>query len=436
MTIDRDGIVALTRAWAATLPEPAPFVAGVTPVPVHGAVLAEDDYAALVEASLTGWLTAGPYTRDFQRELARYVGMRDATFVNSGSSANLAAISALTSKKLGARALKPGDEVLTVAAGFPTTVNPILQNGLVPVMVDVDLPTYNVNVAELEAAISPKTRAIVLAHTLGNPFDLEAVTRLADDYGLWLVEDSCDALGSTYAGRMVGSFGDLSTYSFYPAHHITTGEGGAVLTKSPLVRRQVESFRDWGRDCYCDTGADNTCGKRFDWQLGSLPRGYDHKYAYAHIGYNLKATDLQAALGLAQLRRIESFVSARRANFATLTRLLSGIPGLILPEATPGSDPAWFGYPITVDPSLGVDRTDLMRYLTEHKVGTRLLFGGNLLAHPAYADAKVRVASRLTNTDTIMRHTFWIGVHPALTDDHLEYAAERIADYMDEHHYA
>ena len=427
MTTTRD-IVDLVHQWAATRPEPVPFTPGVTPVPVHGAVLAAPDYAALVEASLTGWLTSGPYTHDFQRALATYVGMRDATFVNSGSSANLVAISALTSPKLGARRLVPGDEVLTVAAGFPTTVNPILQNGLVPVVVDVELGTYNVDIRQLENAIGPHTKAIVLAHTLGNPFDVEAVRRIADDYHLWLIEDTCDALGSTYAGRMAGSFGDMSTYSFYPAHHITTGEGGAVLTRSPLLRRQVESFRDWGRDCYCDTGCDNTCAKRFDWTLGDLPHGYDHKFVYAHKGYNLKATDIQAALGLAQLRRIEQIVQARRDNFTHLEARLSTAPGLLLPRATLNSRPAWFGYPITLDPS--IDRRAMMQHLTDRKVGTRLLFGGNLLAHPAYSRDEFRVCGRLDNSDTIMRSTFWIGVHPALTPAHLDYAAEVITDYV------
>jgi CDP-6-deoxy-D-xylo-4-hexulose-3-dehydrase len=326
-------------------------VPGESPGPVSGKVLDPEDFAALVDASLDGWLTAGRFHPLFEKALARYVGARFAVFVNSGSSANLAALSGLTSAKLGERALKPGDEVLTVAAGFPTTVNPIIQNGLRPVVVDVELGTYDAIADRLREAVGPKTKAIMMAHTLGNPFDLDVVQALCKEHNLWLVEDSCDALGSTYDGKHTGSFGDVATVSFYPAHHITTGEGGAVFVNSPLVRKQVESFRDWGRDCYCETGKDNTCAKRFEWQLGDLPMGYDHKYIYSHIGYNLKATDMQAALGLSQLNKLDGFVAARKENFAYLAERFAGVDGLILPRATPKSDPAWFGFPITMDPA-------------------------------------------------------------------------------------
>ena len=406
------------------------FIPGSTPVPVSGKVLTPEDYVALVDASLDGWLTAGRFTDAFQRDLARYVGARSAVFVNSGSSANLLALSALTSPKLGLRALKPGDEVLTVAMGFPTTVNPILQNRLRPVVIDVDLGTYDANADMLREAVSPQTRAIMLAHTLGNPFNLDVVQELCREYDLWLIEDSCDALGSTYGGRRTGSFGDTATVSFYPAHHITTGEGGAVFTRSPLVRKQVESFRDWGRDCYCETGHDNTCLKRFQWQLGDLPEGYDHKYTYSHIGYNLKATDMQAALGLSQLSKLDSFIEARKENFAYLARKFAGVDGLILPEATPNSDPAWFGFPLTLDPDHPADREQLLRFLDGRKIGTRLMFAGNILRQPAYRDVDFRVVGDLNNTDIVMRRTFWIGVYPGLTRAMLDYAAESIIEFL------
>jgi len=353
-------------------------------------------------------------------------------FVNSGSSANLVALSGLTSPKLGPRALKPGDEVLTVAAGFPTTVNPIIQNGLRPVVVDVELGTYDAISERLREAVGPKTRAIMMAHTLGNPFDLDTVQALCKEHDLWLIEDSCDALGSTYKGQRTGSFGDTATLSFYPAHHITTGEGGAVFVKSPLVRKQVESFRDWGRDCYCETGHDNTCFKRFEWQLGDLPMGYDHKYIYSHIGYNLKATDMQAALGSSQLMKIDRFVEARKNNFAHLFRRLSGVYGLILPVATPKSDPSWFGFPITLDPEHPVDRNKLMRFLDDRKIGTRLLFAGNLIKQPAYRNVDFRIVGNLDNTDTIMKRTFWVGVYPGLTPEMLDYIADSITEFVTE----
>ena len=403
---------------------------GETPVPVSGKVLDADDYRTLADAVLDGWLTAGRFTQEFERGLARYVGARGATFVNSGSSANLLALTALTSRKLGPRALKPGDEVLTVAMGFPTTVSPVVQNRLKPVMVDVEVGTYDAKPDMLREAVGPHTRAIMMAHTLGNPFDLDTVRELCEEHDLWLIEDSCDALGSTYAGQRTGSFGDTATCSFYPAHHITTGEGGAVFTKTPLVKRQVESFRDWGRDCYCETGCDNTCLKRFEWQLGNLPEGYDHKYTYSHIGYNLKATDMQAALGVSQLQKLDAFVARRKENFNYLLGRLWSVEGLIMPRATPKSDPSWFGFPITLADSLPVDREALLRYLDTRKVGTRLMFAGNILRQPGYLDIDVRVVGNLTNTDVIMRRTFWIGVFPGLTRDMLDFAADCIIEFV------
>jgi len=410
-----------------------PFRPGETPVPVSGKVLDSEDIAALVEASLDGWLTSGRFTDQFERELARFVGVRDAVFVNSGSSANLLALTALTSPKLGERALKPGDEVVTVAMGFPTTLNPIVQNGLRPVVVDVGLGNYNASPELLREAIGPKTRAIMLAHTLGNPFDVDTVLELCEDNDLWLIEDSCDALGSTYRDRRTGSFGDAATVSFYPAHHITTGEGGAVFVQSPLIRKQVLSFRDWGRDCYCETGQDNTCQKRFEWQLGDLPPGYDHKYTYTHIGYNLKATDIQAALGLSQLSKISDFVEKRRSNFEHLAMRLCSLPGLILPRATPNANPSWFGFPITLHPEHDVDREGLLRFLEQRKVGTRLMFGGNILRQPAYRNTNFRVVGNLSNTDTVMRRTFWVGIYPGLSEAMLDYTAFCIAEYLEQH---
>jgi len=429
---EREHILSLVRAYAEKSLAGKPFIPGETLVPVSGKVLTPEDFASLVDSSLDGWLTAGRFHTQFERELARYVGSRSAMFVNSGSSANLVALSGLTSPKLGPRALKPGDEVLTVAAGFPTTVNPIIQNGLRPVVVDVELGTYDAISERLREAVGPKTRAIMMAHTLGNPFDLDTVQALCKEHDLWLIEDSCDALGSTYKGQRTGSFGDTATLSFYPAHHITTGEGGAVFVKSPLVRKQVESFRDWGRDCYCETGHDNTCFKRFEWQLGDLPMGYDHKYIYSHIGYNLKATDMQAALGSSQLMKIDRFVEARKNNFAHLFRRLSGVYGLILPVATPKSDPSWFGFPITLDPEHPVDRNKLMRFLDDRKIGTRLLFAGNLIKQPAYRNVDFRIVGNLDNTDTIMKRTFWVGVYPGLTPEMLDYIADSITEFVTE----
>lgn len=426
----RSEILSSVQSFASESLKTPEFIPGETVLPVSGKVLDPSDIAALVDASLDGWLTAGRFHKDFEKSLAKYVGVRNAVFVNSGSSANLVALSALTSPKLGKRALKPGDEVLTVAAGFPTTVNPILQNGLRPVLVDVNLGTYDAKPEMLREAVGPKTKAIMMAHTLGNPFDLDTVKSLCEEHGLWFVEDSCDALGSTYDGKKTGSFGDTATLSFYPAHHITTGEGGAVFTKSPLIRNQIESFRDWGRDCYCETGHDNTCHKRFEWQLGDLPKGYDHKYIYSHIGYNLKATDMQAALGDSQLKKIDSFVEKRKQNFKTLFDYLDGTQGLMMPQATPKSDPSWFGFPITLDPDHPADREDLLRHLETLKIGTRLIFAGNLVRQPAYRHVDWRIVGDLTNTDIVMKRTFWVGVYPGLTKEMMEFIGHSIKEFM------
>jgi CDP-6-deoxy-D-xylo-4-hexulose-3-dehydrase len=396
-------------------------------VPVSGKVFGPEEVVELVRTSLDFWLTAGPETKRFERELARRAGLRHALMVNSGSSANLAAVTALTSPLLGDRALKPGDEVITVAAGFPTTVNPLVQNGLIPVFVDVALPTYNIDPAQLEAAVSDRTRAVVIAHTLGNPFDLGAVTDLCRRHGLLLIEDCCDALGATYDGRPVGTFGELATLSFYPAHHITTGEGGAVLANRGIMKRIVEIVRDWGRDCWCDPGCDNTCGKRFAQRFGTLPEGYDHKYVYSHLGYNLKATDMQAAVGHAQLQRLDEFVAARRANHAFLREALADLQDvLVLPEATPNSDPSWFGFALTVRPDAPFGRRALVDHLESSGIATRLLFAGNLLRQPAYADVEHRVVGSLETTDLVAANTFWIGCYPGLGQAHLEHVADEL----------
>ena len=426
----RSSILSLTREYSDLLLGRRKFSEGQDPVPVSGKVLTAEDFVALVDSSLDGWLTAGRFTADFERQLAQFVGARSALFVNSGSSANLIALSGLTSPKLGDRALKPGDEVLTVAMGFPTTINPIIQNGLRPVVVDVDLHTLDAIPDRLKEAVSPKTRAIMMAHTLGNPFDLDTVQKLCKDNDLWLIEDSCDALGSTYRGKRTGSFGDTATLSFYPAHHITTGEGGAVFVKSPLVKKQVESFRDWGRDCYCETGKDNTCAKRFGWQLGDLPKGYDHKYTYSHIGYNLKATDMQAALGISQLAKVEFFIQRRKENYEYLRRHLCQVDGLSIARATEHSDPSWFGCPITLDPKHPVNREDLLQFLDSRKIGTRLLFAGNITKQPAYRNVDFRVVGDLRNSDLVMTRSFWVGVYPGLTVQMLDYVISSITDFM------
>jgi CDP-6-deoxy-D-xylo-4-hexulose-3-dehydrase len=398
-----------------------------THVPVSGRVFDAADLQHLVDSSLDFWLTTGRYAAQFERDFAKVFGLRHAMLTNSGSSANLLAVSALTSPQLGDRMLRPGDEVITVAAGFPTTVNPIIQNRLVPVFVDVSVPTYNVDPAQLEEARSPRTRAVILAHTLGNPFDLGAVLDFAKRHHLWLIEDCCDAVGSTYDGRPVGSFGELATVSFYPAHHITMGEGGCVLTGSARLKTLVESFRDWGRDCWCDPGKDNTCGKRFGWQLGKLPCGYDHKYTYSHIGYNLKVTDMQAAVGVAQLAKLPAFIDARRRNFAALHAGLSDLQEfLILPEATPRSEPSWFGFPIAVRPSAPFSRNDLTLHLNRQGIGTRLVFAGNLLRQPAYQGIEHRKVGQLPGADFVMNHAFWLGVYPGLTPAMIDHVVDSI----------
>ena len=398
------------------------FVPGETNIPVTGKVFGKEDLSAAVKASLDFWLTAGPYTEKFENRFAKTVGMRHSFMVNSGSSANLLALSSLTSSAHGERALKPGDEVITVAAGFPTTVTPILQNGLVPVYVDVDPETYVAINEQIEAAVSAKTKAIMMAHTLGNPFDLDFVQALVKKHNLWLIEDSCDALGGTYNGQNLGSFGDLSTFSFYPAHHITTGEGGAVLVKKVAHKPIVESFRDWGRDCWCAPGCDNTCLKRYEWSLGELPEGYDHKYTYSHLGYNLKSGDIQAAIGLAQLNRLDAFVELRRRNWGYLSSGLKDLEEFfVLPKATKNSNPSWFGFALTVKSNSPKTRNQIVQELNERKIGTRLLFGGNLLRQPAFIGTPRRIIGDLANTDQIMNDTFWIGVWPGLNLEMLDY---------------
>jgi CDP-6-deoxy-D-xylo-4-hexulose-3-dehydrase len=421
----RAQILALVAEYHAEAFGPREFIPGQTPVPVSGKVFDALEMQYLVDAGLDFWLTTGRFADQFQKEFSHWWGVRHTILVNSGSSANLVALSALTSPQLGEQALRPGDEVITVAAGFPTTVNPILQNNLVPVFVDVHIPTYNVDVTRLEAALSPRTRAVMLAHTLGNPFDLAAVTAFARQHNLWLVEDCCDAAGAAYAGRKVGTFGALATVSFYPAHHITMGEGGAVLTDKPRLKTLVESFRDWGRDCWCEPGRDNTCGKRFDWQLGDLPAGYDHKYTYSHIGYNLKATDMQAAVGLAQLQKVDGFIARRRENFEFLRQGFLGLQDFfILPEATPNSEPSWFGFPLALRSGAPFTRNQVVQFLESRKIATRLLFGGNLARQPAYRNAPFRIAGTLSNSDVVMNDVFWIGVYPGLTRPMLEYVVE------------
>jgi CDP-6-deoxy-D-xylo-4-hexulose-3-dehydrase len=402
-----------------------PFVPGESSIPYAGRVFDEREIRNLVDASLDFWLTTGRFAERFEREFAQWMGVRHCLLVNSGSSANLVALAALTSPRLGERRLRPGDEVITVAAGFPTTLNPILQNGLVPVFVDVTLPTYNVDTSQLEAALSPRTRAMIFAHTLGNPFDVSAVSSFARKHDLWLVEDCCDAVGSTYFGRKTGTFGDLATVSFYPAHHMTMGEGGAVLTNTPLLGTIAESFRDWGRDCWCEPGCDSTCGKRFGWQLGELPCGYDHKFTYSHIGYNLKLTDMQAAVGVAQLEKLDGFVEARRRNFRALREGLAALEDFfVLPEATNGAEPSWFGFPIAVRAGAPFTRNQVTRYLEERKIATRLLFGGNLVRQPAYRESQYRVAGSLSQTDIVMNQVFWIGVYPGIQGQILDYMLE------------
>lgn len=431
----RSQISELVQQYADIAYAPKPFVPGQSAVPVSGKVIGAGELKMMVDASLDGWLTTGRFNAMFEQRMSEFLGVKYLITVNSGSSANLVAFSALTSPKLADRAIKQGDEVIGVAAGFPTTVNPILQFGAVPVFVDVDLATHNIDASKIEAAITPKTKAIMLAHSLGNPFNLEVVTALCKKYKLWLVEDCCDALGATYDGKLVGTFGDIGTLSFYPAHHITMGEGGAVFTNNPELKLIAESFRDWGRDCYCPPGKDNTCDKRFCWtkeQLGGdLPDGYDHKYTYSHLGYNLKISDMQAACALAQMDRVEEFIAKRRANFTYLKAKLASVAEFLhLPEATPNSEPSWFGFPLVLKETAGVKRTDLINFLEENKIGTRLLFAGNLTKQPYMAGRNFRISGELTNTDVVMNQTFWLGTFPALGQEQLDYIAEKLEEFF------
>lgn len=429
----RDQILALSEQYAGLAHGAKPFVAGTSAVPPSGKVLGAQEMRFLVDSCLDFWLTTGRFNAEFELQLAKATGTRRTLTTNSGSSANLLAMTALTSHVLGDKALKPGDEVITCATGFPTTVNPIMQNGLIPVFLDVEMGTYNIDVARLESAMSPRTRAIMIAHALGNPFNLDAVTSFARKHDLFLIEDCCDALGATYRDKKVGTFGALGTLSFYPAHHITMGEGGAVLCNSTIFMRIVESIRDWGRDCYCDPGKENTCKQRFGWKLGELPFGYDHKYIYSHLGYNLKITDMQAAVGLAQLQRLDEFVAARRRNWQYLRDGLRHLEDVfILPVATANSEPSWFGFCLTLRPDAPFDREDMLRFLNdEKKIGTRLLFGGNLLRQPYMKDRNYRVVGSLDNSDLVMNRTFWVGVYPGLTQDHLDYTLATISSYVE-----
>ncbi|WP_334158420.1 lipopolysaccharide biosynthesis protein RfbH [Oryzomicrobium sp.] len=427
---ERQAILEQVRAYAQRSRQSTNFIPGRNSIPASGKVLGPEEFVNVVDAALDGWLTTGRFNDTFEKKLAAYLGVTHVLTCNSGSSANLLALSTLTSPQLGPRALKPGDEVITAAAGFPTTVNPILQNGLIPVFVDSHIPSYNALPATIEAAITPRTRVIMLAHTLGNPLAIAELKAIADRHQLWLIEDCCDALGSTYDDRKVGTWGDIGTLSFYPAHHITMGEGGAVFTSNPQLKRIIESLRDWGRDCWCNPGCDNTCGKRFDWQLGQLPAGYDHKYVYSHVGYNLKITDLQAAIGLAQLERLDAFVAARRENFAALSTFLKPLEEFfILPEATTNSNPAWFGFPLTLRETSPFSRVDLLRFLEQRKIGSRLLFAGNITRQPYFLERTYRISGTLENADEIMQRTFWVGIWPGLDKEHLSYIAQSLGDF-------
>ena len=427
----RKEILQLVEQYGALSPDISSFRKGESTIPPSGKVIGSGELRMMTDAVLDGWLTAGRFNEEFEKKLGEYLSVKHVLTTNSGSSANLLAFTALTSPKLGDRVIQPGDEVITVAAGFPTTVNPMLQNNCVPVFVDVDIPTYNINTDLLEEAYSKKTKAVMIAHTLGNPYNLKAVKAFTEKYNLWLIEDCCDALGSEYNGQRVGSFGDIGTLSFYPAHHITMGEGGAVFTNNSELRKCIESFRDWGRDCYCQPGCDNTCGKRFSWQLGDLPSGYDHKYTYSHLGYNLKITDMQAACGLAQLDKVDEFVQTRKDNFSYLTEKLQNLTDyLILPKATDNSTPSWFGYPITIKQNAGTSRVMLLKYLDQYNIGTRLLFAGNLTRQPYFEGRNYRIIGNLENTDIIMNQTFWVGVYPGIDYEKLDYIVNRIETYF------
>lgn len=414
------------------LNERANFVAGESYIPYAGRVYDEREIISLVDSALDFWLTAGRFAKQFETEFAKFLGAKHCLLTNSGSSANLLAISALTSPKLGENRLKPGDEIITVAAAFPTTVNPIIQNNLVPVFVDVNLGTYNIQADKIEDAISDKTRGIFIAHTLGNPFDIKTVMKVAEKYDLWVVEDNCDALGSKYNGQYTGTFGHIATFSFYPPHHMTMGEGGALVTNDTQLKRIIESFRDWGRDCWCEPGCDNSCGKRFGWQLGELPIGYDHKYIYSHIGYNLKITDMQAAIGVEQLKKIPSFIDARKRNFEMLLAGLKKYNNYFILQVTdPEADPSWFGFILTVRENVGFTKDDIVKYLEEHKIATRMLFAGNIIKHPCFEGVEYRVCGNLVNTDRIMNDTFWIGVYPGLTEDMIKYILSIFETFID-----
>ena len=427
----RKEILQLVEQYGALSPDISSFRRGESTIPPSGKVIGSGELRMMTDAVLDGWLTAGRFNEKFEKKLGEYLSVKHVLTTNSGSSANLLAFTALTSPKLGDRAIQPGDEVITVAAGFPTTVNPMLQNNCVPVFVDVDIPTYNINTDLLEEAYSKKTKAVMIAHTLGNPYNLKAVKAFTEKYNLWLIEDCCDALGSEYNGQRVGSFGDVGTLSFYPAHHITMGEGGAVFTNNGQLKKIIESFRDWGRDCYCQPGCDNTCGKRFSWQLGDLPDGYDHKYTYSHLGYNLKITDMQAACGLAQLERVDDFVQSRKDNFSYLTEKLQSLTDyLILPEATENSVVSWFGYPITIKQNAGTSRVMLLKYLDQYNIGTRLLFAGNLTRQPYFEGRNYRIIGNLENTDIIMNQTFWIGIYPGINYEKLDYVVNQLEAYF------
>jgi len=427
----KENILHLVEEYAIKSKGETVFKKGHSPIPPSGKVIDGDELKMMTEAVLDGWLTAGRFNKEFEKKLGEFLNIKYALTTNSGSSANLLAFTALTSPSLGDRRIKPGDEVITVAAGFPTTVNPIVQNNCIPVFIDVDIPTYGIKTELLEKAYSNKTKAVMIAHTLGNPYNIKDVKEFADKHKLWLIEDCCDALGSEYDNKKVGSFGDISTLSFYPAHHITMGEGGAVLTSNKKLKKIIESFRDWGRDCYCQPGCDNTCNKRFSWQLGGLPSGYDHKYTYSHVGYNLKITDMQAACGVAQLNKIDLFIKSRKYNFTYLTNCLKDIEEFVyLPKATINSNPAWFGYPITIKKTSNFDRVSLLKYLNQNKIGTRLMFAGNIVKQPYFKDLEYRVVGSLANTDIIMENTFWVGIYPGITVDMLDYISDKIKSYF------
>ena len=430
----RNQIIGLAREYADLFHSKKDFIAGTSPVPVSGKVIGADEMENLISSSLDFWLTSGRFNTDFEVKLAKYIGIKKVLTCNSGSSANLLALTSLTSPLLGDKALQPGDEIITCATGFPTTVNPILNNNLVPVFLDVELPGYNIDVELLEEAITPRTRGIMLAHTLGNPFNLGEIMKVVRKHNLYLIEDTCDALGATYNGKKVGLFGDVATLSFYPAHHITMGEGGAVYCQNTKIGRALECLRDWGRDCWCAAGMDDTCKKRFQWQLGELPHGFDHKYTYTHLGYNLKITDMQAAIGLSQLNKLDDFIEKRRSNFSFLHQMLSEFEDVfIMPKATPNSEPSWFGFPLTVRETAPFSRDSIVKYLNANKIGTRLLFGGNLVRQPYMLGRDFRKVGSLDYADIVMKDSFWIGVYPGLSNKELTYMYEVMKSFLNDY---